>query len=120
MKIIKINNKEYVIKFTSQVIKELSSKKITLNSLINDLQDLKVDGLYDTFFYGLKTMQHGITEEQALSVIDEYYNEDESHDLEKFFELIIEEYSSAMGLGKMFKEEMKKQQATEEKGKIIE
>ena len=104
MKVLKINNKDYVLKFTSQAIKELNAKDITLNSLIKDMENLKVNGLYDAFYYGLKAMQRDITQDKALNIIDEYYEEDENNDIEKFFTLIIEEYSSAMGLGKIMKE----------------
>jgi hypothetical protein len=106
MKVLKINNKDYVLKFTSQTIRELNSKDITLNSLIKDMENLKINGLYDAFYYGLKTMQKDITQDKALSIIDEYFEEDENNDIEKFFTLIIEEYSNAMGLGKLMKESL--------------
>ena len=109
MRVLKINNKDYVIKFTSQTIKELNAKGITLVGLMQDLEKMKVDQLYDTFEYGLKTMQHDITTEKALSIIDEYYDEDENNDLESFFKILLEEYSKAMGLGKTFKELMNQQ-----------
>ena len=110
MKVIKINNKDYVLKFTSQAISQLNSKGITLVSLSNDMQGMKVDSLYETFAYGLKAMQHDMTLEKAYTVIDEYF-ENEENDIESFFELVLEEYSKAMGLGKKFKEIMKDQQA---------
>ena len=106
MKVLKINNKDYFIKFTSQAIKELNAKDITLNSLIKDMENLKVNGLYDAFFYSLKAMQHNITLDKALNIIDEYYEESEENDIEKFFTLIIEEYSGAMGLGKIVRENL--------------
>ena len=106
MRVLKINNKDYVIKFTSQTIKELNAKGITLGGLIEDLDKMKVDKLYDIFEYGLKAMQHDITTEKALSIIDEYYDEDENNDFEEFFKMLLEEYSKAMGLGKKFKELM--------------
>ena len=113
MRILKINNKDYVLKFTSKSIQELNAKGITLVQLINDLQEMKVDNLYDTFMYGLKTMQHDMTLDKALEILDQYYEEDESNDLEVFFTMVIEEYSKAMGLGKKFKEMMEQQKKAE-------
>ena len=109
MKVIKINNKDYVLKFTSQTISELNAKGITLVSLSNDMQSMKVSSLYEAFACGLKAMQHDMTLEKAYRVIDEYF-EDEENDIESFFKLVLEEYSKSMGLGKRFKELMKENQ----------
>lgn len=109
MKVIKINNKDYVLKFTSQTISELNAKGITLVSLSNDMQSMKVSSLYEAFACGLKAMQHDMTLEKAYRVIDEYF-EDEENDIEGFFKLVLEEYSKSMGLGKRFKELMKENQ----------
>ena len=106
MKILKINKKDYVIKFTSKVIKELNAQGVTLIGLTDDLQVMKVDNLYTVFYHGLKAMSHDITMDRALEIIDEYFEEDENNDLETFFKLILEEYASAMGLGKKFRETM--------------
>lgn len=109
MKVIKINNKDYVLKFTSQAISELNAKGITLVSLSNDMQTMKVSSLYEAFACGLKAMQHDMTLEKAYLVIDEYF-ENEENDIEGFFKLVLEEYSKSMGLGKRFKELMKEHQ----------
>lgn len=111
MKVIKINNKDYVLKFTSQAISELNAKGITLVSLSNDMQSMKVSSLYEAFACGLKAMQHDMTLEKAYLVIDEYF-ENEENDIESFFELVLEEYSKAMGLGKTFKKIMQEQKTT--------
>ena len=49
MKVLKIGNKDYVVKFTSKVIRELNVKGITLNTLLADMEQLKLDNLYETF-----------------------------------------------------------------------
>ena len=113
MKVLRINKKDYALKFTSKTIQELNAQDITLMQLINDLQEMKVNNLYKTFQYGLKAMQHDIDEEKALEIIDQYYEEDENNDLEVFFTMVIEEYSKAMGLGKKFKEMMEQQKKAE-------
>lgn len=113
MKVLKINNKDYVLKFTSQTISELNSKGITLVSLSSDMETMKINNLYETFAYGLKTMQHDMTLEKAYTIIDEYF-ESEENDIENFFKLVLEEYSNAMGLGKKFKEIMENQQTKTE------
>ena len=107
MKVLKVNGKDYIVKFTSKTIQELNSQGVTLIQLTNDLQEMKVDNLYKAFHGALKSMQHDITLDKALSIIDEYYEENEDNDIESFFGIVIEEYSSAMGLGKKFKEMMK-------------
>lgn len=110
MKIIKIGGKDYVLKYTSEIIQQLHCKDITLTRLIEDMQEMKLNSLYDTFFYGLKNVQHDITFEKALSIIDEYFEEDENNEMEILFNLIIEEYGKAMGLGKKVKELLKQQE----------
>lgn len=114
MKILNIGKKDYFLKYTSSIIQQLHSKDITLNKLIDDLQSLRLPSLYETFYYGLKTMQHDITLEKSLSIIDEYFEEDENNEMEVFFNIIIEEYGKAMGLGKKIKELMKEQQVEKE------
>lgn len=108
MKVIKINNKDYVLKFTSQAISELNSQGITLVSLSKDMETMKIDNLYKTFACGLKAMQYDIDLAKAYTIIDEYF-EDEENDIEGFFMLVLEEYSKSMGLGKTFKNIMKNQ-----------
>lgn len=108
MKLIKINDKDYVIKFTAKVVSELNELEgITLTGLSKDLEEMKVTRLYKAFFYSLKAMQHDITMDDAYKLIDALY--EEGMELEEFFKLILQEYASAMGLGKKFKEIMEAQ-----------
>lgn len=106
MKVLKIDKKDYVLKFNSECISNLNALGITLIGLTNDLQEMKVDNLYTTFYYGLKAMQKDMTIEEAYKVIDAYYEENEDNSIETFFEIVLEDYSKAMGLGKKFKEMM--------------
>lgn len=110
MKLIKINDKDYVIKFTAKVVSELNELEgITLAGLSQDLEQMKVTRLYKAFFYSLKAMQHDITLDDAYKLIDMMF--EEGMELEDFFKLILMEYSTAMGLGKKFKELMEENQA---------
>lgn len=103
MKVIKINKKDYVIKFTAKTVSELNEiEDITLAGLSQDLEQMKVSKLYKAFYYGLKAMQKDITLEDAYALVDELY--EEGMELEEFFKMILMEYSSAMGLAKKFKE----------------
>ena len=105
MKLIKVNDKDYVIKFTAKVVSELNELEgITLSELSKDLEEMKVARLYKTFFYSLKAMQHDITMDDAYKLIDSLY--EEGMELEEFFKMVLMEYSQAMGLGKKFKEIM--------------
>ena len=109
MKILKINNKDYVIKFTAGIVAELNDREdITLAKLSGDLEEMKVSRLYKTFFYSLKAMQHDITMEQAYALIDALY--EEGMELEELFKMILQEYAQSMGLGKKFKEIMETQE----------
>jgi hypothetical protein len=108
MKLIKINDKDYVIKFTAKVVAELNELEgITLTGLSKDLEEMKVTRLYKAFFYSLKSMQHDITMDDAYKLIDALY--EEGMELEEFFKMVLMEYSQAMGLGKKFKEIMEAQ-----------
>lgn len=107
MKMIKIDNRDYVLKFTSKVVSELNANDISFNTLLEDMQAMKVDNLYKAFYYGISNMNK-VSYDEALELIDKYY-ENEDNTMEAFFMLVIEEYSKALGLGKLFKEVMKGQ-----------
>lgn len=109
MKILKANGKDYALKFGAGAIAELNDLGVTLLGLSKDLEDMKVKNLYVTFFYGLKTMQHDMTQEKAYHVIDSLF--EEGMELEEFFKIVLEEYATSMGLGKKFKEIMEAQEA---------
>ncbi len=101
--------KDYVVKFTSKVIRELNVKGITLNTLLADMEQLKLDNLYETFYFATKDMNNFKSIDEALEVVDQFYEDSEDNDIEKFFMIILEEYANAMGLGKKFKEVMAQQ-----------
>ena len=109
MKVLKIGNKDYVVKFTSKVIRELNAKGITLNTLLADMEQMKLDQLYESFFYSVRDMNGIKSLDEAMDILDQYYDDDEENDIEKFFTMLIEEYAKAMGLGKKFKELMEEQ-----------
>lgn len=113
MKVLKIDKKDYVIKFNSECISNLNALGITFIGLSKDMETMRVDNLYKTFYHGLKAMQHDITLEETYKIIDSYYEESEDNDIESFFMLVLEDYSKAMGLGKKFKE-----MTTEQKVKL--
>lgn len=119
MKMIKIDNRDYVLKFTSKVVSELNANGISFNTLLEDMQAMKVDNLYKTFYYGISSMNK-VSYDEALELIDKYY-ENEDNTMEVFFMLVIEEYSKALGLGKFFKEmmrEQRKQQKHQKKQRV--
>ena len=47
MKVIKINKKDYVLKFTTKAVMNLNSKGITLTSLSLDMEKLNLVSLYE-------------------------------------------------------------------------
>ena len=108
MKVIKINKKDYVLKFTTRAVMNLNSKGITLTSLSSDMENLNLGSLYEAFCEGLKFANKDITLDQACELIDMYY--EEGGEVQDFFMMILEEYSKSMGLGAKFKEIAKQQQ----------
>ena len=108
MKVLKINKKDYVLKFTTKAIMNLNAKGITLTSLASDMEKLNLISLYEAFCEGLKFANKDVTLDQTYEIIDSYY--EEAGEVEEFFTIVLEEYSKAMGLGNKFKEIMKQQQ----------
>ena len=108
MRVLKINKKDYVLKFTTKAIMNLNAKGITLTSLALDMENLNLISLYEAFHEGLKFANKDITLDQTYEIIDSYY--EEAGEVEEFFTIVLEEYSKAMGLGNKFKEIMKQQQ----------
>ena len=108
MRVLKINKKDYVLKFTTKAILNLNAKGITLTSLASDMEKLNLISLYEAFHEGLKFANKDITLDQTYEIIDSYY--EEAGEVEEFFTIVLEEYSKAMGLGNKFKEIMKQQQ----------
>ena len=108
MKVIKINKRDYVLKFTTKALMNLNAKGITLTSLSQDMEQLNLISLYEAFHEGLKFANEDITLDQAYRLIDDYY--EEGGEVEAFFMMILEEYANSMGLGMKFKEIIKQQQ----------
>ena len=108
MKVLKINKKDYVLKFTTKALMSLNAKGITLTSLASDMEKLNLISLYEAFHEGLKFANKDITLDQAYELIDLYY--EEGGEVEAFFMMILEEYANSMGLGAKFKEIIKQQQ----------
>ena len=107
MKVIKINKRDYVLKFTTKALMNLNAKGITLTSLSQDMEQLNLISLYEAFHEGLKFANKDITLDQAYELIDMYY--EEGGEVEAFFMMILEEYAGSMGLGAKFKEIIKQQ-----------
>ena len=108
MKVIKINKKDYVLKFTTKALMNLNAKGITLASLSADMEKLNLISLYEAFHEGLKFGNSNITLDEVYDLIDLYY--EEGGEVEYFFTTILEEYAKSMGLGKKFKEIIEQQQ----------
>ena len=108
MKVLKINKKDNVLKFTTKALMSLNAKGITLTSLASDMEKLNLISLYEAFHEGLKFANKDITLDQAYELIDLYY--EEGGEVEAFFMMILEEYANSMGLGNKFKEIIKQQQ----------
>lgn len=111
MKSIKIGNETHVLKFTSKAIMNLSAKGINLGTLGEGLQKQDLSEFYQAFYEGLKPLNPNMTFDRSLELLDIYF-EDENNEMEGLILLVMEEFATAMGLGKAFKKEM---QAEKEK-----
>ena len=107
MKVLKINKKDIVLKFTTKALMNLNAKGITLTSLSADMEKLNLISLYEAFHEGLKFANPSITLDEVYKLIDLYY--EEGGEVEDFFTTILEEYAKSMGLGKKFKEIIEQQ-----------
>lgn len=106
MKILKIGKKDYVFKFTTLHLRDLNRKGITLVSLSEDVEKMNLDGLYTAFHYALKFQNKDITEEEAFELIDLYLKEE--NELDQLIEVVLTEYSNALGLKDKVDEGLKK------------
>ncbi|GKZ04076.1 hypothetical protein ANS017_26470 [Paraclostridium bifermentans] len=114
MKSIKIGNETHVLKFTSKAIVNLGAKGINLVTLGKGLQNQDLSEFYQAFYEGLKTLNPNMTFDRTLELIDIYF-EDENNEIEELVLLVMEEFATAMGLGKAFKKEMQAEKEELEK-----
>lgn len=104
MKLIKIGNKEYAIRYNTKTIREMNKKGITFKSLSEEMQnDFNTDKLYDAFYYGLKNM-NDVKYDEVDDILDAFF---EKKSFEDLFELVLGEMSQALGFYQVFKKQMK-------------
>ena len=75
MKVLKIGNKDYVVKFTSKVIRELNAKGITLNTLF-PTSDTRIKVSINTADSGIMTLVSGIRANDYIIAKFNYTNQD--------------------------------------------
>ena len=106
MKMIKIGNRQLVMKFTTRVINMMNLEGITIKSISEDLKDnFDTSKLNKAFYYSLISMQKDITEEDAYDLLEMWL--EEGKDGEELQVEIIGELMNAMGFKKQFQEMMK-------------
>ena len=69
MKVLKINKKDHVLKFTTKALMNLNAKGITLTSLSADMEKLNLISLYEAFHEGLKFANNNITLDETYELI---------------------------------------------------
>lgn len=105
MKMIKIGNRQLVMKFTTKICKMMNLEGITVKSISEDLKNnFDTSKLNKAFFYSLQAMQKDITEDEAYDLLDLWL--EEGKDGEELQLEIMEELMKAMGFGKQFKKMM--------------
>ena len=106
MKMIKIGNRQLVMKFTTRVINMMNLEGITIKSISEDLKEnFDTSKLNRAFYYSLISMQKDITVEDAYDLLDMWL--EEGKDGEELQVEIIGELMNAMGFKKQFQEMMK-------------
>ena len=87
---------------------DLELEGITYKKLAESIQnEMSMAQLYTAFYHSIKKCSKGLSFDDALEIIDEYYATGKT--LEDFIELVLGEWSEAMGFGKQFKRAMKKE-----------
>lgn len=108
MKMIKINNKQYIMRFTTKQINLMNKEGITVKTMSEALQEKFDTSLFNkAFYYSLLANQQNIDEDRAYELLDEWI--EEGKDGEELQLEILEELMSAQGFGKQFKQIMKQQ-----------
>ena len=103
MKMIKINNRQLVMKFPTRVINMMNLEGITIKSISESLKDnFDTSKLNKAFYYSLISMQKDITEDEAYDLLDMWV--EEGKDGEEIQQEVIGELMTAMGFKKQFKE----------------
>ena len=103
MKMIKIGNRQLVMKFTTRVINMMNLEGITIKSISEDLKNnFDTSKLNKAFYYSLTSMQKDITEDEAYDLLDLWV--EEGKDGEELQQEIIGELMDAMGFKKQFKQ----------------
>lgn len=111
MKILKIDNKEYVFKFATMPLRDLNRRGITLVTLSEEVEKMNLDGLYTAFHYGMKFHKKDITEVEAFELIDKYL--EDGNTLEGLIEVVLTEYSNALGMDEEVNKGLKKAKSKE-------
>lgn len=106
MKVLKIDNKEVFLRYNMNNIKKLSKLGITIKTVSEGLQNVDIAPLSVMFYYGVKSLKPEVTEDETDSMIDSFF-ESEENGFEKLTNIILEEYSKALGIKTKSKEDTK-------------
>lgn len=112
MKILKINNKDVVIKFNISTIKRLTKEGLNIDMMNDSLQTMDIEPVSRFFYHGVSTLRTDLSIDDTDKIMDDYF--EEGGEFEEFIMIILEEYLGAMGL-KLDEEEIEK-----EKQKILQ
>lgn len=106
MKILKVGNKSYIMKFTTKQIHMMNKEGVTVKTMSEALSDNFDTSLFNrAFYYSLKAGQPNVDEDKAFEILDELIEEGKNG--EELQMEILEELMSAQGFGEQFKQ-MKK------------
>jgi hypothetical protein len=94
MKIIEIAGKEYELKFTINVLCEMSPKY----DVLNGLNHVDMITIRDLFYYALKGGNKKITQAQAGDLMDSYIQEGGTFD--GLIEIVMDELARSLGTKK--------------------
>lgn len=86
MTIMKINNKEYVLKYNFKALTEIQERGIEFTAE----HEFKLKDIATIFYIGLKKFQEDLKLEDVYDLIDIFLEENDLEDLMKFIQVALE------------------------------
>lgn len=115
MKVIKLNDKEYEVKFTINTLVMMESDGIDVMHIENLINNISFSLIRKLFYYGLKnSVGKSLTENKAGDMMDEYLVENDYRDL---MTMLLGELARALGHDVDAKDQGEAEESNDEAGK---
>ena len=115
MKVIKLNNKEYEVKFTINTLVRMESDGIDVMHIENIINNMSFSLVRKLFYYGLmNSVGKTLTENKAGDMIDEYLVD---NDYRELMTMLLSELARALGYDVDAKDQEEAEESNDEAGK---